>query len=824
MSRIIDEDNRHEFPFPRMDSFRSSSPSSGSLPSRFNSSQSKSLHSSVSSGSHIPRARVEQDYDSLRSGVPSKLLSRLMPREHHDTRSLRTILAVTTERLESETRRADDAERRVLEVLRKLRTAHEATMLAQSDAARAREELTLYKYRLEDAQREISRAQEIINELEQEKLEAEAEAARARSTARRYREQQLVAQAREEGRQEGFQEGFSRGKDMGFQEALETESVSEPVEDRRHQKRPVLVEEVEDEEGEIAPSRYRAGTPAPDFRSRTPASDIRVRTPGPEYRARTPGSSGAQWRPPSRMTQSGASQRSQPQARVSDTAHFAATLPVPTLTTPLNAPSPSHSRVDISTPMPRPSSRPVRSGDVPPPIPIQEPLASPAHPPVNIPPDGWIPYENPSGEISLPPPHELSRPVTPRSMSPAPPADAPAPPQSSRTQDAQMRPRDYLYANPNASQSGTVSRSNTYRPFSPQSKASTSISQFDLVAPRGKSRGAPRAREDRVPMSPRGPRPREDLPPVRPEMGERNDTATTNKSPEEQNGSPTTPLERVFKRRFRRGPSKDSVIPDIVVQTPSTPATSRSSTRTQITHPHLLSPEHHPQPLNPPDDIIVMPVTIPNYYPTGPSVPGPYKPPYLDDDDESPVIPPPPEGLPAGFVPLTPPMRPGSASGNPIPIPSNSPLPVPPSNPLPIPSSDPLPVPHRGPLPIPQNNPLPIPPRNPLPVPDKGPVQIPHNDPVPIPHNHPIPIPHDEPLPVPHRSGTPGRQRYAEASLPSGMVYPSPPSRRARTLGPSVSSPSGSRRGLRDLRSPGERLSPLPLDFFAPLRSDTNTE
>ncbi|KAI0357756.1 hypothetical protein OH77DRAFT_1583336 [Trametes cingulata] len=820
MSRILDEDNRREFPFPRMDSFRSSSPSSGSLPSRSDSSHSKSLRSSGSSGSPVPRARVEQDHDSLHSSVPSKLLSRLMPREHHDTRSLRTILAVTTERLQSETRRADDAERRVLEVLRKLRTAHEATMVAQSDAARAREELALYKYRLEDAQREISRAQEIINELEQEKLEAEAEAARARSTARRYREQQLMARAREEGRQEGFQEGFTRGKDMGFQEAMVTESVAEPADDRRYQKRPVLVEEVEDEEGEIAPSRYRVGTPAPDYRSRTPASDIRVRTPGPEYRTRTPGPSGASWRPPSRMTQSRASQRSQ--HHIPDAAHHAATLPVPTVTTPLNVPSPSHSQADIPAALSRPSSRPVRPGDVPPPIPIHEPTPSPAHPSVEIPPDGWIPYEDPDGGISLPPPHELSRPVTPRSISPAPPPEASAPPQASTAQEPQIPVRDYLYANPSASQSGPMSRSNINRPFSPQSKASTSISQFDLVAPRSKSRGA-RAREDRVPMSPRGPRPREDLPPLRPEMGERNDTATTSKS-SEPNGSPTTPLDRAFKKRFRRGLSNESAIPAIVVQSPSTTPTSPSSTRTQITHPHLLSPEHNPRPLIPQDDIVVMPVNIPGYNPTGPSVPGPYKPPYMDDDDESPVIPPPPDILPPGFVPLTPPMRPGSTSDAAIPIPSNSPLPVPPSNPLPIPSNDPLPIPQRGPLPIPQSNSHPVPPRNPLPVPDKDPVRIPHNDPVPVPHSDPIPIPHNAPLPVPHRSRTPGRQRYDEASLPAGMVYPSPPSRRARTPGPSVSSPTGSRRGLRDLRSPGERLSPLPLDFFAPLRSDTNTE
>ncbi|KAH9848096.1 hypothetical protein C2E23DRAFT_740120 [Lenzites betulinus] len=848
MSRILEEENRNEFPFPPMDAYRSDSPSSGSLPSRTHSrtetTQTRSLRSSASSGSPVPHARAPRDHDSLHSGAPSKLFSRLMSREYQDTRSLRTIIAVTTERLESETRRADDAERRLLEVLRKLRAAHEATMLAQADAARAKEELTLYKYRLDDAQREISRAQEIINELEQEKQEAEAEAARARSTARRYREQQLMAHAREEGRQQGFEEGFSRGQNMGYQEAVE-DGGDQRVEDSRYQKRPVLVEEVEDEESEVAPSRYRAGTPAPDLRSRTPASDVRSRTPASVPRAQTPGPSR---RPPSRMTMSRESRRDPP--HVSDTAHFAPILPVPTFATPLNMPSPSHSRAGTPAHMPLPSSRPINDGDVPEPIPIHGPVPSPMHPPVNMPPDGWIPYEDANGEISIPPPHELSRPVTPRSPSPALPA--PPPPHIISSEPA-PRSRNYIYANPPAQQNVPFAGHSSMtvdRPFSPQSKASTTISQFPLVAARGTSRDA-KAREDvRLPTSPRGPRPREDLP-MRPDMGERQETGETSASGE-QNASPTTPLERVFKRRYRRaGPSKETVIPDIIVEEPSTPSTDRSSAKSQITHPHLLSPDLSARPLPAPDspNVVVMRMEIPGYHPTVPL----YKPPYIDDDDASPVIPPLPEGqFPPGFVPLSPPVA--GSSDTPLPIPSDDPLPIPSNNPLPVPSRSPLPIPQRGPLPIPNRSPIPIPQNNPLPVPSpsnsgslyvpqRNPLPVPHKDPVPIPHNDYVPIPPPaEPLPVPHRSGSRAHTygmrsaspRYDEAPVPTGMMYPSPPSRRSgsgsRTssvLSPpsrtSVLSPPGSRRGRRDLRSPpGSRLSPLPLNIFAPLRSETN--
>ncbi|KAI0819854.1 hypothetical protein BC628DRAFT_951859 [Trametes gibbosa] len=834
MSRILEEDNRNEFPFPSMDGYRSNSPSSGSLPSRTHSrtetTQTKSLHSSTSSGSPVPHVRAPRDHDSLRSGAPSKLFSRLMSRDYQDTRSLRTIIAVTTERLESETRRADDAERRLLEVLRKLRAAHEATMLAQADAARAKEELTLYKYRLDDAKREMSRAQDIINELEQEKHEAEADAARARSTARRYREQQLMFRAREEGRQQGFREGFSRGQNMGYQDAVEDDDVQR-IEDSRYQKRPVIVEEVEDEESEVAPSRYRAGTPAPDLRSRTPATDIPSRTQAPAPRVQTPG--------PSRIVPSRESRRDPP--HVSDAAHFAPILPVPTLATPLNMPSPSHSRAGTPSTMPLPASHPIGDGDVPPPIPIYGPIPSPMHPPVDIPPDGWIPYEDANGEIPLPPPHELSRPVTPRSPSPALP---PPPPPQIISPDPPPQSRNYIYANPPPSQHAPYAGRSTAtvdRPFSPQSKASTTISQFPLVAARGPSRGS-KSREDRVPTSPRGPRPREDLPPLRPDLAERQDTAETGDSGG-QNVSPTTPLERVFKRRYRRaGPSKETVIPDIIVEEPSTPSTGRSSAKTQITHPHLLSPDLNARPLPAQDsDVVVMRMEIPGYHPTAPL----YKPPYIDDDDESPVIPPLPEGqFPPGFVPLTPPMP--SSSDNPLPILSDNPLPVPSNNPLPIPQRGPLPIPNRSPLPIPENNPLPVPsPPNsgPLYVPQRNPLPVPSKDPVPIPYNHFVPIPPpEEPLPVPHRSGsgayTYGRRsaspRYDEAPVPTGTVYPSPPSRgsgsRSRTsvLSPpgsrsSLLSPPGSRRGRRDLRSPpGERLSPLPLNIFAPLRSETN--
>ncbi|EJF59865.1 hypothetical protein DICSQDRAFT_181647 [Dichomitus squalens LYAD-421 SS1] len=827
MPRIVDEDGRREFPFPPMDSPRTSSSGGSSLQPSSASSRSKSLRSpSTSFTSHPPpRVRAERDsrQDTL-SDLHQKLLAHIAPREQPGSRSLRTALAITTERLESETRRADDAERRVLEVLRKLRAAHEATMLAQAEASRAKEELTLYKFRLDEAQREILRAQEAVNDLEQAKLEAESDAARARSTARRYREQQLIARAREEGRQEGLQEGYSRGTTIGYEEA----AVADRPRERRYAA-PTVEDVPEEEEDEEEPrmQRYRAGTPGP--------AEILVRTPVPEFRNRTPGPfiipSGRVTppqpqprRPPSRLSASRASERT----HVPDTAHHAPILPVPTMATPLNLPSPSHSRAQTPTGMPiaHPAPRSLDSGSIPPPRPIRERTPSPTHPPVELPPDGWIPYASgPNEDIFLPPPHELSRPLSSVAESPTPPPPPvlhraePAQPYASTSTAPPPPPQIVSRGYPNVPPEGIpVTRSNGSKPMSPQSKASTTISQFDLTS-RAPSRTKPRVstwsrapREDRQVMSPRGPRPREDLPaPVRPpSRQDSRGSDRSERSERERSKSSMNPLEKLFKKRYRDKSYKESppmphpVVPDIIVESPSTPSTNRSSIRTTATHPAFLSPELAPQslaPLAPQDpNIIVMRTEIPGYHPSIP-IDQQYVPPRPESVSQEAVIPPPGDQFPPGFVPMTPPMP-----TDPIPVPSNTPVPVPPPT---------------NPIPVPANTPVPIPPPS-------NPVLVPYREatPVRVAYDAPLPVPQNEALSVAQRSRTesPRRARYDEAPIPAGVVYPEPPSRRSGT--PSSSLSPKSRRGRPDVRSPGANLSPLPIhfQFFAPLKSDTTSE
>lgn len=179
--------------------------------------------------------------------------------------------------------------------------------------------------------------------------------------------------------------------------------------------------------------------------------------------------------------------------RVADTAPFAATtLPFPSLVTPLSAPSPSH-----APPSPEPipvsnsnGSRQYRANDEPiHPIPIHPPAPSPSHPPTSMLPDNFIPYANSTEDITLPPPHELvqdlSRPVSPATPTRSPPtrglSAAPADPSALRT-------RDYAYTNDH----DQFVPSNPSVPFSPQSKTSTRISDYDLVSRPSESRSSHR--------------------------------------------------------------------------------------------------------------------------------------------------------------------------------------------------------------------------------------------------------------------------------------------------------------------------------------------
>lgn len=185
-----------------------------------------------------------------------------------------TLLILTSERLDQETRRANDAERKTSDALSLLRSTVEAKMLAQQEAARVGEELRLYKLQFENAQREIFKAQDLINRIEAQRQEAEEAAARARSTARKLKEQNLVMMARDEGRQLGYQEGLERGRSMGYDEARSRARFATPMQEDYATDQGSASEEAEEDES------VRQAEPPSNARLRSPfAVPIREQDP-----------------------------------------------------------------------------------------------------------------------------------------------------------------------------------------------------------------------------------------------------------------------------------------------------------------------------------------------------------------------------------------------------------------------------------------------------------------------------------------------------------------------------------------------------------------
>ncbi|KAH9947224.1 hypothetical protein B0H21DRAFT_360859 [Amylocystis lapponica] len=155
------------------------------------------------------RRSMRRDSQRHRSGTHRELL-KLLVNEEFEAKQTRRVLTAALDRLDGETKRAQEAERRALELARHFKEVNDARLAAIQDANRAREELMTYKMQLDTALREISRGSDILKDVEAQRDDAEAAAAKARSTARRLRELQLVNQAREEGRRQGYAEGMNR--------------------------------------------------------------------------------------------------------------------------------------------------------------------------------------------------------------------------------------------------------------------------------------------------------------------------------------------------------------------------------------------------------------------------------------------------------------------------------------------------------------------------------------------------------------------------------------------------------------------------------------
>ncbi|KAG2041370.1 hypothetical protein BDR03DRAFT_914068 [Suillus americanus] len=191
-------------------------------------------------------SRHRSQHTTTDGGSSSHLLARLIARDD-EVREINALLIVTSERLETESNRANSSERRALEYFNRLRQATENRERAEQDLARLREELKLYKLQLENAQKEIFRAQDIINQVSAQKCEAEADAARARTKARKLQEEKMMMIAHEDGRRRGYKEGLTIGRRLGFDERTTIRYDDEPA---RRVHRPAVQPDGGDEEEE----------------------------------------------------------------------------------------------------------------------------------------------------------------------------------------------------------------------------------------------------------------------------------------------------------------------------------------------------------------------------------------------------------------------------------------------------------------------------------------------------------------------------------------------------------------------------------------------
>ncbi|THH31921.1 hypothetical protein EUX98_g2291 [Antrodiella citrinella] len=321
-----------------------------------------------------------------------------------------------------ETQRADDAESRTKDVVFRFKEATDGRLAAQTEAARYREELNLYKLQLDNAQRELRRAQELLDAVERQRVAAEEEAARARGMARKLKEEKVIQVARDEGRKLGIEEGIARGRAMGYEEGRaagfargRSSAAKEYLREEFEVPSPIRIS-VSSSDSSTSPPRRSAPVPIPPQQQQqqgTPPEDIRIASP--------------------RLNVSPRSMN---------------------VYTPTNAYTP----VESQTPNARSSvhSFTQMTSDYP-----QD--------------DGWIPKIDEDGRVRLPPPHELaSSPV------PSPPAPTPAlmvPPPL-----PQQQPNNSDSDTTTPTEPTTPGRPRYRRRRSTESN-STTMSQFDILGP-----------------------------------------------------------------------------------------------------------------------------------------------------------------------------------------------------------------------------------------------------------------------------------------------------------------------------------------------------
>ncbi|KAJ4482157.1 hypothetical protein J3R30DRAFT_2132837 [Lentinula aciculospora] len=360
--------------------------------------------------------RTKDRYKTSSSG---RELALMLAVERNKSDSLRLSLDEAQKELASQRHRIEEAETNLLEVTSRFMRANKERLDALHNAAVVAEERELYRLQLLAAQNDIDKARNIVRSIDERCLKAENDAAKYKRSARELREEQLVMAAREDGRRIGFREGLQRARaEVGLLDIAGDGYVTPPSRTR--------LESVSD---------------ADEDRSTFYSDELGEESdPMPQPMPSEPPS-----------VRNGSSQRQFP---------------------PQAQPSPPHEApTPVAPPRPRSTTGQIR------PIPLHNIPMSPRHPPVNIPPDGMIPFDNASGNgISLPPPHELS-PMPPiMELSPAPP------PALVIEEEPRIVPPPGSHRTPMYASYSEYHPGHSYRGQSSPESSSTAMSQFDMLA------------------------------------------------------------------------------------------------------------------------------------------------------------------------------------------------------------------------------------------------------------------------------------------------------------------------------------------------------
>ncbi|KAE9403211.1 hypothetical protein BT96DRAFT_499193 [Gymnopus androsaceus JB14] len=378
----------------------------------------------------------------------------------HSSHSISALLIMTNERLTLANARNATLETQKEELLLRFASLVKDKASVEAELRATQESLRLHRVQLEVAQREVNRATEVVRGVDKARVEAENEAARLRSKLRQLEEEKVTRQ------------GWEEGWDIGFHEGIERAQAESGLMDRF--------------------IRRRRGS---STRRRADSRD--GETDGDEN-----GADDSTVSTPVRRTRS-SSTRSR-KTSVPDAGPYVPPLPIPTVTTPIpldipntqpqqpvsRPPSAGRFRERVRSLTSRSTPRsPSSSGHHPPthqrsqsrssrthvnvPEPSQNsspevihPLPTPSRPPLSptmshrstILPDNYIPMlDKEDNFIPMPPPHELSMPV---------PSATPAP-----SEPEMVRERREMRENRRS------------RAISNVSRASTRISEYDLVSP-----------------------------------------------------------------------------------------------------------------------------------------------------------------------------------------------------------------------------------------------------------------------------------------------------------------------------------------------------